>query len=207
MKENNYVGIYFNFTAWQEYIGGIPKKSNGELRFPNPLNTLKLGFGRLSQNGEISTGTHLIVIPEIECGVVTGQSDASILIVYRQFLLQVESGLLDNQTIEEKIKNLISQFGFQIEVFAKKKSSCEHEFENLIKTVARVFKSVSAVLDQEILAFRPFDGPQNDCDSGKFLISLISNNLKSIFSVQRLPNCRIHTHGEHRKQNEKWTKY
>ena len=131
MKENNYVGIYFNFTAWQEYIGGIPKKSNGELRFPNPLNTLKLGFGRLSQNGEISTGTHLIVIPEIECGVVTGQSDASILIVYRQFLLQVETGLLDNQNIEEKIKNLISQFGFQIEVFAKKKPSGEHEFENL----------------------------------------------------------------------------
>lgn len=112
LKEDNYVGIYFNFTAWQEYIGGVPKKSNGELRFPNPLNTLKLGLGRRSQSGEISTGTHLIVIPEIECGVVTGQSDASILIVYRQFLLQVETGLLVDQSIEDKIKNLISQSGF-----------------------------------------------------------------------------------------------
>ena len=83
---------------------------------------MKLGFGRLSQNGEISTGTHLIVIPEIECGVVTGQSDASILIVYRQFLLQVETGLLDNQTIEEKIKNLISQLSFQIDNYFRNRS-------------------------------------------------------------------------------------
>ena len=72
-KEVNYVGIYFNFTAWQEYIGEVPKKPNGELRFPNPINTLKLGFGKIDKNGEISTGTHLIVIPEIECGVVTGK--------------------------------------------------------------------------------------------------------------------------------------
>ena len=76
-----------------------------------------MGLGRRSQNAEISTGTHLIVIPEIECGVVTGQSDASILIVYRQFLLQVEAGLLDDQSIEDRMKNLISQSGFQIEAF------------------------------------------------------------------------------------------
>ena len=77
-KEVNYVGIYFNFTAWQEYIGGVPKKPNGELRFPNPINTLKLGFGKIDKNGEISTGTHLIVIPEIECGVVTGTGSISL---------------------------------------------------------------------------------------------------------------------------------
>ena len=87
------------------------------------------------------------------------------MIVYRQFLLQVETGFLDDGYVEERIQNLISRVWFS-RLFLV--SLNKQKIENHSKTVARVFKSVSAVIDQEILAFRPYDAPQNDCDLGWF---------------------------------------
>ena len=169
VRNDEYIGLYINLTAWNLFIDGTYNLDNGLNNGPDetPLELLRLTLTMRKANMESKAGTHLIIIDDSPCGNLGERSsDPKFLNYYRQFLIKSETDSLFNHD----------------------EADLKHEITGAI---SRVFSGVSAILAFEIINFRPIECPEQSCRVVEFYLAVdtsrkMQNGVNIDVSVDRL---------------------
>ena len=169
VRNDEYIGLYINLTAWNLSINGTYNLDNGlhNQTDETPPKLLRLTLSMRKPNMESKAGTHLIIIDDSPCGNIGERSsDPKFLNYYRQFLIKSETDSLFNHD----------------------EADLKHEITGAI---SRVFSGVSAILAFEIINFRPIECPKHSCRVVEFYLTVdtskkMQNGVNIDVSVDRL---------------------
>ena len=148
IRNDEYIGFYMNLTAWNIYTQG-----GFHLDETEPANFIRLSLSSASQN-VMRLGTHLVIIDGSSCDTTNAEqlSDPVILNYYRQFFIRADPTFnFEQKNLKRKIYEAASRTGIHF---------LSNDFNQLISLIfdssKRVYSGVSAILDFEIVNFRPF---------------------------------------------------